>query len=84
MEERYAQFDDIVVNELIPFIDANYRTIPDRDHRALAGLSMGAAQALRIGLNHLDEFAYLGAFSRQLRSLTQRKTLTESSQILTA
>ncbi len=63
MEERYAQFDDIVVNELIPFIDANYRTIPDRDHRALAGLSMGAAQALRIGLNHLDEFAYLGAFS---------------------
>jgi len=59
MDERYAQFDDIVMNELIPFIDA----IRDRDHRALAGLSMGGAQALRVGFNHLDEFAYLGAFS---------------------
>jgi enterochelin esterase-like enzyme len=63
MNERYVQFDDIVLNELIPFIDSNYRTIRNRDHRALAGLSMGGAQALRLGFNHLDEFAYLGAFS---------------------
>lgn len=63
MEERYAQFDEILLNELIPFIDANYRTIRDRDHRALAGLSMGGAQALRLGFRHLDEFAYIGAFS---------------------
>jgi enterochelin esterase family protein len=63
MGERYAVFDSIVATELIPFIDANFRTIPDRDHRALAGLSMGGAQALRIGLNHIDKFAYLGAFS---------------------
>jgi enterochelin esterase-like enzyme len=63
MGERYALFDSIVSTELVPFIDANFRTIPDRDHRALAGLSMGGAQALRIGLNHMDQFAYLGAFS---------------------
>lgn len=63
MDERYATFDKIVTNELIPFIDRNYRTIPDREHRALAGLSMGGAQAMRIGLNHLDQFAWLGAFS---------------------
>jgi len=48
---------------LIPFIDANFRTLSDREHRALAGLSMGGAQAVRIGLNHLDQFAYVGAFS---------------------
>ncbi len=63
MEERYSLLDGIVSTELIPFIDASFRTIPDRNHRALAGLSMGGAQALRIGLNHLDKFAYLGAFS---------------------
>lgn len=63
MEERYALFDKILTNDLIPYIDAKFRTIPDRDHRALAGLSMGGAQAIRIGLNHLDEFAYIGAFS---------------------
>jgi enterochelin esterase family protein len=63
MDERYASFDKVVSTELIPFVDANFRTIPDRNHRALAGLSMGGAQALRIGLNHLDQFAYLGAFS---------------------
>jgi enterochelin esterase-like enzyme len=51
---------------LVPFIDARFRTIPDREHRALAGLSMGGGQAVRIGLNHLDQFAYLGAFSPAL------------------
>ena len=63
MNERYASFDRIVSSDLISFIDANFRTIADRKHRAIAGLSMGGAQALRIGLNHLDQFAYIGAFS---------------------
>ena len=63
MDERYATFDQIISRDLIPFIDSRFRTIPDRDHRALAGLSMGGAQALRIGFNHLDQFAFIGAFS---------------------
>lgn len=63
MEERYAPFDKIVSTDLVPYIDANFRTIADRDHRAIAGLSMGGAQAMRIGLNHLDQFSYIGAFS---------------------
>ncbi len=63
MDERYATFDKIVSRDLISFIDANFRTVPDREHRAIAGLSMGGAQALRIGLHHLDQFAYIGAFS---------------------
>lgn len=63
MDQRYETFDKVIAGDLIPFIDAHFRTIPDRDHRALAGLSMGGAQAMRIGLHHLDEFAYIGAFS---------------------
>jgi enterochelin esterase-like enzyme len=63
MDERFNLFDQIFSTELIPFIDAHFRTIPDRNHRGLAGLSMGGAQALRIGLNHLDQFGYIGAFS---------------------
>lgn len=63
MNEKYASFDRVVSSDLISFIDANFRTMADREHRAIAGLSMGGAQALRIGLNHLDQFAYIGAFS---------------------
>lgn len=63
MDERYQTLDKVISRDLISFIDSHFRTIPDRDHRALAGLSMGGAQALRIGLNHLEQFAYLGAFS---------------------
>jgi enterochelin esterase family protein len=63
MNEPYDTFDRLVSRDLISFIDANFRTVADRQHRAIAGLSMGGAQALRIGLNHLDQFSYIGAFS---------------------
>src|ERR671933_1944385 len=56
-------FEDLVLKDLIPMIDAAYRTLADREHRAVAGLSMGAGQALRIGLTHLDTFSVVGAFS---------------------
>jgi enterochelin esterase-like enzyme len=57
------QFEQILLDEVIPMIDANYRTLADRDHRAMAGLSMGGGQTLRIGLAHLDTFSALGVFS---------------------
>jgi enterochelin esterase-like enzyme len=56
-------FEELVLKDLIPLIDAAYRTIPDREHRAIAGLSMGAGQAMQIGLTHLDTFSAIGAFS---------------------
>ena len=59
----FAGFEVVLTEELIPKIDATYRTLADRDHRALAGLSMGGLQALQIGFNHLDLFASVGAFS---------------------
>ncbi len=56
-------FEQILLTELIPMVDANYRTIADRDHRAMAGLSMGGGQTLAIGLSHLDVFSAFGVFS---------------------
>jgi enterochelin esterase family protein len=56
-------FDEVVLGERIPTVDAEFRTLADREHRAIAGLSMGAGQALQIGLTNLDKFSYIGAFS---------------------
>lgn len=70
---KYETFDSIVSKDLIPFIDATFRTISDREHRAIAGLSMGGGEAFRIGLNHPDKFAYIGGFSPAL-AVTNTKT----------
>ena len=56
-------FERILLEEVIPMVDANYRTIADREHRAMAGLSMGGGQTLSIGLKNLDKFSALGVFS---------------------
>jgi enterochelin esterase family protein len=56
-------FGELVVRDLVPLIDSSYRTIQDRHQRAIAGLSMGAGQAMRIGLGNLDLFASIGSFS---------------------
>jgi enterochelin esterase-like enzyme len=55
-------FEQVMVGELIPAIDGNLRTMADREHRAIAGLSMGGGQALQIGSTHMDLFASIGAF----------------------
>ena len=62
-QEAFKAFEDVVIDDLIPAIDANYRTIPDKEHRAMAGLSMGGMQTLFIAPHHLDKFAYIGSFS---------------------
>lgn len=62
-QRRNEAFADLVVKELIPMIDATYRTIADQRHRAIAGLSMGAWQAVEIGLANTDKFSAIGAFS---------------------
>ena len=58
-----SAFEEVLVKEVIPMIDANYRTIPDREHRAMAGLSMGGNQACRITLANLNIFSHVGMFS---------------------
>lgn len=56
-------FEEVLIQEIIPMIDTTYRTIADRNHRAMAGLSMGANQTIRITMNNLDKFSYIGGFS---------------------
>ena len=63
MAQFGANFTPIVINELIPFIDANFRTLTDRDNRAMAGLSWGGKQTFDIALPNLDKFSYIGGFS---------------------
>jgi enterochelin esterase family protein len=59
----FSGFAKIMTDELIPFIDANYRTLADQPHRAMAGLSMGGAQTRQITLANLDKFSHIGLFS---------------------
>lgn len=59
----FSVFEELMIKEIIPMIDAKFRTLADREHRAIAGLSMGANQTMRIIMNNLDKFAYIGAFS---------------------
>jgi enterochelin esterase family protein len=59
----WDKFTQVLIEDIIPMIDATYRTIPDREHRAMAGLSLGGTQTWGITQAHLDEFAYIGSFS---------------------
>ena len=56
-------FETVLVKELIPFIDANFRTLSDQPNRAMAGLSMGAMETKTITLKNLDMFSHIGLFS---------------------
>ena len=56
-------FEEVMIKEIIPMIDTKFRTIPDRKNRAIAGLSMGANQTMRIIMNNLDKFSSYGGFS---------------------
>jgi enterochelin esterase-like enzyme len=61
--QAYAAFERELLADLIPFIESKYSTVADREHRALAGLSMGGGQSLNFGLGNLDTFAWVGGFS---------------------
>jgi enterochelin esterase-like enzyme len=56
-------FSQDLINDLMPYVEANYRTINDPDHRAIGGFSRGGNQALFNGLSHLDKFSYLCSYS---------------------
>lgn len=59
----FAKFEQDLLHDLIPFIEAKFATKADREHRALAGLSMGGGQSLNFGLANLGTFAWVGGFS---------------------
>ncbi|MGC2031915.1 MAG: alpha/beta hydrolase-fold protein [Steroidobacteraceae bacterium] len=59
----FSTFEDVIIHDLIPTIDASYRTITNREHRAMAGLSMGGMETLFVTLHHLDTFAFIASLS---------------------
>ncbi len=59
----FAAFESDLLKDVIPAIESRYSVQSDREHRALAGLSMGGGQSLNFGLAHLDTFAWIGGFS---------------------
>ncbi|MGC4102403.1 alpha/beta hydrolase-fold protein [Ferruginibacter sp.] len=61
--QAFATFEKDLLNDLIPFIEKKYPVIADKDHRAVAGLSMGGGQSLNFGLGNLDVFSWVGGFS---------------------
>jgi len=61
--EYGASFYKVMIQDLIPTIDSKFRTLTDRDHRAMAGLSWGGHQTFDLVLNNMDKFSYMGAFS---------------------
>jgi enterochelin esterase-like enzyme len=58
-----APFENDLLADIIPYVESHYSVLADREHRALAGLSMGGGQSLNIGLSHIDTFANVGGFS---------------------
>lgn len=63
MKRFGGQFPSILVEEIIPHIDANFRTLTDRENRAMAGLSWGGLLTFNTTLNNIDKFSYIGGFS---------------------
>lgn len=64
--DMYGVFADELVGNIMPYVEANYRVIPDRTKRAIAGFSRGGGQSLFAGFAHLDKFAWIGSYSAYL------------------
>ena len=69
METYGNSFYPVLLNDLIPYIDSNFRTKTDRENRAMAGLSWGGHQTFDVVLNNLDKFSYMGTFSGAIFNL---------------
>jgi enterochelin esterase-like enzyme len=73
-------FESELLKDVIPLVESKYPVLNDREHRAVAGLSMGGSQSLNIGLKHLDQFAWIGAFSAPVRGQATAGLLTDAEQ----
>jgi enterochelin esterase family protein len=60
------------MNDIMPYVETNYRVYTDRAHRAIAGLSMGGGQTLNIGIPHLEKFSYVGVYSSGIFGIVPR------------
>ena len=70
-QQNNSAFAEDLLGDVMPLVESSYRIRAERDHRAIAGLSMGGNQALLIGLNHRDLFAWVGGMSSAIRDAGQ-------------
>jgi enterochelin esterase-like enzyme len=75
----FAAFERDLLDDVIPTIESRYSTFTDREHRALAGLSMGGGQSLNFGFAHLDKFAWIGGFSSAPNMKKPEELLSDAS-----
>ncbi|HEY4324887.1 MAG TPA: alpha/beta hydrolase-fold protein [Mucilaginibacter sp.] len=73
--QAFATFEKDLLNDLIPYIEKKFPVYTDREHRAIAGLSMGGGQSLNFGLGNLDKFAWIGGFSSAPNTKTPQELL---------
>lgn len=78
--EAFATFEQDLLKDLIPYIEKEYPVRADREHRALAGLSMGGGQSLNFGLGNLDQFAWVGGFSSAPNTLPPAELLPDPDE----
>ncbi len=79
--QAFADFEQDLLTDLIPFIENRYPVIKDREHRALAGLSMGGGQSLNFGLGNLDTFAWIGGFSSAPNTELPEELIPDPEQV---
>jgi enterochelin esterase-like enzyme len=78
--QAFATFEKDLLNDLIPYVQKHYPVYTDRDHRAIAGLSMGGGQSLNFGLGNLDKFAWIGAFSAAPNTKTPEQLVPDPAK----
>lgn len=78
--EAFATFEKDLLNDLIPHVEKKYPVIADREHRAIAGLSMGGGQSLNFGLGNINTFAWVGGFSSAPNTKAPKELLPDPSK----
>jgi enterochelin esterase family protein len=73
------EFVQDFTNDIMPYVEKNYRVYTDRAHQAIAGLSMGGGQTINIGIPHLDKFAYIGVYSSGIFGIVPRPGATNTN-----
>jgi enterochelin esterase-like enzyme len=76
--QGFAVFEKDLLNDLMPYIESKYTVYTDKDHRAIAGLSMGGGQSLNFGLGNLDKFSWLGSFSAAPNTKTPQELVPDA------
>jgi enterochelin esterase-like enzyme len=77
IDRAVDEFSEDFVNDIMPYVEANYRLLEGRNNRAMAGLSMGGMQTLNVTMSHLDKFAYIGVFSSGIFGMAPRTPAKE-------